>query len=153
MQIFASVNGRFLEPASPEMTVADLVSHLQIEAHSAMETQALRDLYQVLLRGGSIHLEYGPDGLRFDTQAIGAEREGVGESTSEGAEAALIQGPDRAPTDASVASPHQHLFQKSVGCIYDGADTWLKCACGDWCLFETRPPKTALKKTEKSMLV
>ncbi len=153
MLIFASVNGRFLEPASPEMTVVDLVSHLQIEANSVVETQALRDLYHVLLRGGSIHLEYGPDGLTFDTQAIGAEREGVGKSTSEGAEATLAQGPDHAPVETVVPAPHQHLFQKSVGCISDAEDTWLQCACGNWCLFEARSPGTAPKKTAKNILM
>lgn len=160
MQIFASVKGRFVEPVTPGATVRDVVSYLQLEAHSAQETHILRDLYMILQRGGVIAVGYDEDGLTVDTQSMGPEKPPVGDSAREVAtpvvtlpsiESALEAEPSAEVSPADL--PHEHQFQEKHGYVADGAASWLKCACGEWSYFGSQSAlSVGLNVTERGWL-
>jgi hypothetical protein len=77
MQVYESTKGRFVESVNVGANVQDLVSLLQLEAHTAEEIQIIRDLYMIIQRGGTIRVSYVDGGMKVGTEAIGP---GVGAS-------------------------------------------------------------------------
>lgn len=175
MQVYASTKGRFVESVTVGANVKDLVSLLQLEAHTAEETQVIRDLYMIIQRGGTIRVSYVDGGMKVDTEAIGPAKPGVGASGAEGTdmpvglapliEAAVYAAAQSEPgfvnlpatpapaVAASLPPPapteHVHFYNREVGVVEDGDSIWMKCSCGEWSYFDHREPKATKKKLDK----